>query len=413
MGLVGNQPKAIARGVWKDSYDIKPITFVIPSRNNLEFLQLAYKSIRNLKGAHEILVLNDASTDGTQEWIDGLDDDDIIVHHNPGPERIGIVGMFDKGIEMARTDIIMAFHADMIAGPNLDENILKHLERGKVVSATRVEPPLHPPGPEKITMNFHKGAECEAYNFDWNSFFSWAENIGLKDTKTTEGVFAPWCMYKEDFLAINGHDELFAPQSKEDSDIFNRMQLAGYKFVQPWDALVYHFTSRGSRFNKHAGGAAGKNSDEWLYTTNKNMRNFIRKWGTVVLHDSSMKPIIRPKYNTQFIIENGTPSLLQALEPWCDNINIDIDASEIEKYIKEEQPNTIIDLTKRINQNVSNDIQITFDGNKFTENSYGIVQQISAILESNEIETGEFELDIFRLKVNKVKTYEHTLISAD
>ena len=144
-------------------------------------------------------------------------------------------------------------------------------------------------------------------------------------------------MYKEDFLAINGHDELFAPQSKEDSDIFNRMQLAGYKFVQPWDALVYHFTSRGSRFNKHAGGAAGKNSDEWLYTTNKNMRNFIRKWGTVVLHDSSMKPIIRPKYNTQFIIENGTPSLLQALEPWCDNINIDIDASEIEKYIKEEQ----------------------------------------------------------------------------
>ena len=34
--------------------------------------------------------------------------------------------------------------------------------------------------------------------------------------------------------------------------------LKGYKFKQPWDALVYHFTSRGSRFNKHAGGAAGK-----------------------------------------------------------------------------------------------------------------------------------------------------------
>ena len=30
------------------------ITFVIPSRNNLEFLQLAYKSIRNLKDNHEI-----------------------------------------------------------------------------------------------------------------------------------------------------------------------------------------------------------------------------------------------------------------------------------------------------------------------------------------------------------------------
>ena len=52
------------------------ITFVIPSRNNLEFLQLAYKSIRNLETKHDILVLNDASTDGTQEWIDSLYDED-------------------------------------------------------------------------------------------------------------------------------------------------------------------------------------------------------------------------------------------------------------------------------------------------------------------------------------------------
>ena len=50
--------------------NLTKITFVIPSRNNLEFLQLAYKSIRNLETQHEILVLNDASTDGTQEWID-------------------------------------------------------------------------------------------------------------------------------------------------------------------------------------------------------------------------------------------------------------------------------------------------------------------------------------------------------
>jgi hypothetical protein len=56
-------------------------------------------------------------------------------------------------------------------------------------------------------------------------------------------------MYKEDFLAIGGHDELFAPQSKEDSDLFNRFVLKGYNVIQSWDGLVYHFTSRGSRFN--------------------------------------------------------------------------------------------------------------------------------------------------------------------
>ena len=143
---------------------MQKITFVLPSRNNLEFLQLAYKSIRNLKTKHEILVLDDASTDGTQEWIKQLDDNDLITYHNSGPERIGIVGMFDKGIEMAKTEIIFAFHADMIAGPNLDVNILKHLKPGIVVSATRIEPPLHPPGPEKITMPW--GNEVEEINFD-------------------------------------------------------------------------------------------------------------------------------------------------------------------------------------------------------------------------------------------------------
>ena len=37
------------------------ITFVLPSRNNLEFLKLAYRSIRDLKATHEILILDDAS----------------------------------------------------------------------------------------------------------------------------------------------------------------------------------------------------------------------------------------------------------------------------------------------------------------------------------------------------------------
>ena len=59
------------------------ITFVIPSRNNLEFLQLAYKSIRNLKTNHEILVLNDASTDGTEKWVNNLQhtDKNLIIYH--------------------------------------------------------------------------------------------------------------------------------------------------------------------------------------------------------------------------------------------------------------------------------------------------------------------------------------------
>ena len=284
--------------------------------------------------------------------------------------------MFDKGIEMSRTDIIMAFHADMVAAPDLDKHVLKHLKRGVVVSATRVEPPLHPDGPEKMLVNF--GIEVD--EFDSTKFNNWVLNeYKPKHNKlVTEGIFAPWCMYKEDFLAVGGHDELFAPQSKEDSDLFNRFVLKGYKVLQTWEGLVYHFTSRGSRFNKHAGGAAGKNSEEWLHTTTTNMKKFIKKWGTGVLHDEFMKPIIPPVYKKSINITNSNPQLEEALEIW---------------------------------QNGGEDIIVEVDGFRFTDNDFNYIQNLNAIIKDSG-EIGQFELGNLKITINSLKEYQNELICA-
>lgn len=379
------------------------ITFVIPSRNNLEFLQLAYDSIRRLDTKHEVLVLDDASTDGTAEWIEAQEDEDLITYTNPGPERIGIVGMFDKGIEMARTEIIMAFHADMVVCKDFDKNILKHLERGKVISATRVEPPLHPDGPEKILRNY--GIEVEEFKMD-----VWLEQAErLKEDKVTEGIFAPWCMYREDFLSIGGHDELFAPQSKEDSDIFNRFVLNGYEVLQSWDALVYHFTSRGSRFNKHAGGSAGTNSKEWLSTTTKNMRNFIRKWGTPVLHDPLMKPIIVPKYDIGIVLD-GKVALLEILEPWSSNVYFTGNASA---YIAKEQPNTLYNLSEKIrpfDTKKDNDILIEINQQTFEEKDFEVIRQLPQIIKEQG-RVGRFEIGNLFMDIREMTEYQDNLIT--
>jgi len=379
------------------------ITFVIPSRNNLEFIKIAYNSIKKLKYAkHDILILNDASTDGTSEWLESLEDDNLLVYTNEGPERIGIVGMFDKGIEMAKTEIIFAFHADMVAGPDLDMHVLRYLQPGTVVTATRVEPPLHPSGPEKITENF--GIEAE--EFDYDKWESWCISPRMSSGQVTEGIFAPWCMYKKDFLAVGGHDELFAPQSKEDSDLFNRFSIAGYKFIQTWDALVYHFTSRGSRFNKHSGGAAGKNSKEWLYTTNKNMKNFIRKWGSNIKHDDYMKPIVKPKYNIGITIKNCTNDLLTALEPWGDLIFVDM---EIDTFVKAEQEHTIMDMSKRvfsINAEKDVDIELRVDGTIFNAVDYSYIQEMSSIIKNSgqvgHLKVGNIEVIINKMEEQKI-----------
>lgn len=386
------------------------ITFVLPSRNNLEFLKLAYKSLRNLKRVHQILVLDDASVDGTLEWLKSLNDPELIIHSNPGPERIGIVGMFDKGIELSTTEIIFAFHADMVASPNLDDNILKHVQRGTVVSATRVEPPLHPSGPEKITIALGNDID----DFDMKKTIEVLSELEIKNLdKTTEGIFAPWCMYKDDFLAVGGHDVLFAPQSKEDSDLFNRFHLNGYKFIQSWDGLVYHFTSRGSRFNKHSGGDIGVNSNEWLHTTTKNGKNFIRKWGSVVTHTDKMKPIVKHKYDIGIVIKNCTMNLLQIAEVFSSNVYTDLNESQVKEYIDSEQPNTLFELADRIKSIdvlPSNDIVIEFDGNNWSESIEKIQINFSDIIDVNEVEVGEYEFDSCKITVNSLKCYENNLI---
>ena len=225
---------------------MKPISFIQPSRNNLKYLKWSYNSIRkNLGYTHEICMADDFSNDGTWEWMQEIAEKDgnVKIHRNEGPTRLGHTILYDTLInDYATNDIVMIYHADMYALPGLDEEINKHIKKGVVVSGTRIEPPLHPNGPEKILRDY--GIEPE--EFDEQKLLTDYESF-KKDT-TTEGIFAPWAIMKEDFQSIGGHDPLYAPQSKEDSDIFNRFLLNGYKFVQTWRGFVYHMTCRGSRF---------------------------------------------------------------------------------------------------------------------------------------------------------------------
>ena len=386
----------------------KTISFIQPSRSNLKYLKWSYESIRkNLGYRHEICMADDFSDDGTWKWMKEIAEKDanVKIHRNNGPTRLGHTILYDTLVNMATNDIVMIYHADMYALPGLDEEILKHIKPGVVVSGTRIEPPLHPQGPEKVIQDF--GIEPE--EFQEQELLDWYNRYSPKQ-ETTEGIFAPWAIYKEDFQAIGGHDPLYAPQSKEDSDIFNRLHLNGVKFVQTWKGLVYHMTCRGSRFNPMAGGGVGKDSPEWLYTTNKNMREFIRKWGTAVQHDEMMKPVVSPVYSIGFeLTEAADVNLIRALEPWCGYMVVPA-REEIEQYIKEEQPNTDYHLDKKLHTDLPGipmyDIRVRFNPWNFTQESFNILQKLPDIIKDSGEEGQEFELDIFEISIDKMTEHQ-------
>ena len=400
----------------------KTISFIQPSRNNLKYLKWSYNSIRkNLGYRHEICWADDFSDDGTWEWMKktAKKDGNIKIHRNEGPTRLGHTILYDTLVDMATNDIVMIYHADMYACPKMDVEVLKHLERGKVVSATRIEPPLHPDGPEKLLKDF--GIEPE--EFDEYGLMNYIAEFQQDEEKLTNGIFAPWAIYKDDFTSIGGHDPLYAPQSKEDSDIFNRFKLNGYELIQTFRGLVYHMTCRGSRFKdgalRNPAGQVfmkGRESSEWLAQNLRSTRNFIRKWGHMVKHDSLLHPIVPPKYDVGFVVENCNNDMLRELEPWCSDIYGDFVGHKgfgVNKYIEEEQPNTQFELKKRIHSDhiePKNNIVVKFDATKLTQDNFQILVELSSILkESGEV--GEMEYDIFKFEIKSMDTYEKELIN--
>ena len=403
------------------------ISLIQPGRNNLKYLKWSYDSIRKNQGNHEveICVADDFSNDGTWDWcLEMMDKDPLFkAIKNEGPTRLGHTILYDRLVnEVATNDICMIYHADMYLMPGALDSIEEHLVDKTIVSLTRIEPPLHPDGPEKVLIDF--GIEPE--EFRENDLLEWftkpVDSTGGYQPKhdgPTDGIFAPWAFWKKDFQEIGGHDPIFAPQSKEDTDIFNRFQLNGIKFIQTWEGCVYHMTCRGSRFADGAkrnpnGEVFMKNreTDEWLKQNQKSTREFLRKWGHYCKHDALMKPIIPPKYDIGFVVSNSNTQLLEALEPWCSTYYGDGQWWIYNEYIQKEQPKSSFDLKDKIkpyDSEKNNYILVEIDGNNFNQQDYQIIQQLSEIIQDSG-EVGEFKLNNLKINIYNLTTFEKNLI---
>ena len=388
---------------------MEKITFCIPSKSNLRYLKTCIPSIREnaFRKDHNIIIFVDSDEDGTEQWLkENKDRYGITYYINPniGEKLYGIGKAYDYCIEKSTTDIFMVFHADMMLGKNADLNAFKHLKEKTVVCSTRIEPPLHPNAGEKILLDF--GIWPEEFNKD--GFNSYVESQ-LNETKYSEGIFAPWMMYKEEFLAIGGHDPILK-SAREDSDVFNRLLLGGFTFRQPWNSLVYHLTGRGGQFQHGIVTQDEKQkSKEWQELMNNSTREFIRKWGSNVKHTPLMKPIVPPKYNIGFIVKNCNSQLLEILEPWCSDIYVDC---EYKDYVVKEQLNTIIPVEEKVHpigNNKNNEILVEIDRNTFIQHDFQIIQQLSEIIKDSG-EIGKFQLGNLFISIIQMNEYQNDLI---
>jgi hypothetical protein len=304
---------------------MKPISFIINTgKDTLEYMKLLLTSLRmNLDyDGHEILIFVDSDNENSVEYFreqkSNFKDLRIITHSLPFP--VGYQRNKTLLTEYARYDIVSYLQSDMVIGPHYDTNILKHVQSGRILSATRVEPPLHPPSTVTITENM--GTTPSEFNMErWNKF---SERV--KENKEFDYFFAPITYYKEDWLKLGGYDTQFR-RSREDSDLVQRCIHSGIELKQIWSANVYHFTcvsSRGKNWFDGADDDARIKTELQKEADYYELKKFVRKWGAVNHGETKLQ-----KVDVDLVVSNYNLKDLIGLEPFFSRVWL---KSETDRY---------------------------------------------------------------------------------
>jgi GT2 family glycosyltransferase len=282
------------------------ITTCISSNNNLEYLRLAVKSIRQNAYYKDmpIIVYAENCTDGTNEWL--YDNDyNIEFYIEENEVEKGIGGGMDFCVNKSKTEFVNIIHSDMWIAPNQDLELLKLYDdindnQRLIASSFRIQPKIFSNDPDyRPGTVFVPIDEFGAYhdNFDDKSFDKWAKEFSDTNNVTVrKGGGAGFFCRKKDYEWIGGNDPLFAPASYEDMDLFIRMQLEGYEFKMISQSVVWHFSARGSHFRDEAKDNFDSKSKRQMIAEHNNAQKFIDKWGR--LPETDDHTFVMPIYNT-------------------------------------------------------------------------------------------------------------------
>lgn len=380
------------------------ISLLIGLKNNLEYSKSCYYSIRENYPDTEIVFVSYGSSDGTHDWLDSLQDENLVSFFSE--EEKTLSDTYNKAIEISTKDYICFLHNDMVIGKNFLPSLEKVLPENSLVYYKVIEPPVFASDKRlwKEIQDF--GSDFASFQFD--QFFQFEKDQEQHKGEYTEDVSFFLAAKKEVLTKINGLDPLFKPMFCEDDDLILRLRMSGEKtFVCP-DAMVYHFVSKTSRF-----------SEEFQNKTRKieeySLRNFVRKWGFT--NQSKTKK----KLQYGLVLENPIDEAVHELEIFVDHIYSDYNA---DLYIKNEQKNTRFDLKEKFRAKsaaVTDDIIIRFDASKLSDKNRYTFRNLADCIEDKKNakrnifqkllgKPDHFKINNLKLEIQQDKSYEQQLI---
>lgn len=234
-------------------------SIIIPTYNALPLLRSCVDSIRaHTSAAYEIIVVDNASTDGTATYCRSNQITFISL-----PENRGFPTACNMGILLASGDEVLLMNNDVVVSRGWLTNLKSALYSAPEVGIV---------GP---VTNYASGRQQVKTDYeDLASFHKAAERMNHPDPRKwleTKRLIGLCFLFKRELLTSVGLlDERFSPGHYEDDDYCYRARLRGYRLLIAGDCLVHH---------------EGSASFKQVYPTGiqelleRNRKLFINKWG--------------------------------------------------------------------------------------------------------------------------------------
>jgi hypothetical protein len=216
-------------------------SIVVPSWNNLPFLQLAVETIRrHSTHEHEIIVHVNDGTDGTLDWVRRQE-----LKHTATPANVGICYAVNQAAALATRPWLVYLNDDMAVLPGWDDRLLEVAQRleGRrfMLSATMIEP----------SASGNRCAVAADFGRDPASFRETALIAALPGLRRGHWLGSTWpptLLPRWLWTEVGGYSIELSPGMSSDNDLSMKLWHAGCRtFVGLGDSLVYHFACVSTR----------------------------------------------------------------------------------------------------------------------------------------------------------------------
>ena len=223
--------------ITEQKHDLSLVSIIIPVYNNLAYTHKCLLSVfQNTQyPSYEIIIINNASTDGTFEYLQKLQKSNVKTIHNT--DNLGFVKACNQGARIASGKYIMLLNNDTEVQPgwlkSLVEFIENHLDCGAVGSKLIY--------PDKTLQ------EAGAIIFSNGEGWNFGRGLNPNDPRFNFVREVDYCsgaalMVRKDLWdRYGGLDEQFAPAYYEDTDLCFGIRRLGYKvYYQPASHIIHY-----------------------------------------------------------------------------------------------------------------------------------------------------------------------------